>query len=122
MRLNSSDADAASHLKRTATRARARAITTPMATSWAIPLRTAAESTPSRDRPARRGVELSPAKVAAVKGPAVALLAAATFALLGGANDDTSRAAETAATPSGRPVVLAFAGDVHFEGDVRAAL
>ena len=47
MRSNSSDAEVGSHLNATATTVRSTAMTTPMATSCAIPLRTGNETTPS---------------------------------------------------------------------------
>lgn len=94
-------------------------MTTPMATSWTIPLRTASESTPSRNRPAGGGVGAVAANVAAVKRLRAAVLGAL---LLAGLTGVTGAATTPAARESRGPVLLAFAGDVHFEGAVRTTL
>src|SRR5919106_823956 len=70
MRSNSSDADVGSHWKRTATRVSAPAITTPIATSWTIPLRTENETTPSRRSTARGGDGRFVANLGPCEGPA----------------------------------------------------
>src|SRR5919198_11453 len=116
MRSNSSESEVGSHWNSNATTVSTAAMTRPVATSWTIPLRTEGETTPSPEGRAKRGVRQRVANVRVVKqGLARALVPVLLVAVV-------IVASTRASTSEQRPVVLAFAGDVHFEGAVRATL
>ena len=107
-------------------------ITTPIATSCTIPLRTGFQ--PISNRWLSSATE--PAVTSAPDDPRIAklILALAALALsaavligavVGGEDEvapQASRATAARARPAGKPVVLAFGGDVHFESTIGAEL
>src|SRR5919198_1520985 len=123
MRSNSSESEVGSHWNSNATTVSTAAMTRPVATSWTMPLRTASETTPSSDGGARssdgRGVAELPANVAAVRRALGMALWSLVPALLTAV---VVVASTRGASGQQRPVLLAFAGDVHFEGAVRTTL
>ena len=128
IRSNSSLAEVGSHWKRTATSVTATPITMPIATSWTIPLRTAAEPTSTRELSwGRNRIRLS-VSLSCLESQSSHSFSSRSRSpprrclgtLVAGRGEASTT--EPGAVARDKPVVLAFGGDVHFEGVLESKL